>query len=116
MYEYKATILNVVDGDTIDVFIDLGFNHFFKDRVRLMGINTPEINSKIAEERLKAASAKKFLQDNFVLNSKIYKIKTYKDDKYGRLLAEVFMDDGQTINNKLLSQGLAVPYTGGAKT
>ena len=113
-YYYDAVVNNVVDGDTIDVTIDLGFNIFTNMRLRLNGIDTKETNSKIAEERELAKRAKQLVIDR-TLNKKVL-LKTYKPDKYGRYLADVFVDiNAESINTVLVNEGLAVPYFGGAK-
>lgn len=94
MFEYRCKVLNVVDGDTLDVNIDLGFDVWIKQRVRLMGLNTPEIHSANAGERTRAQAAKQFVLDTLAARtpaSGILPIKTYKDDKYGRILADVVL-------------------------
>lgn len=114
-YLYNAIVTNVVDGDTIDVTIDLGFNIFTNMRLRLNGVDTKETNSKILEERELAAKAKHFIIDMTL--GKGVMLETFKPDKYGRYLANVYlMDlDNTSINQKLIENGLAVPYFGGAK-
>lgn len=110
MYEYKCKVLNVVDGDTVDCEIDLGFHIKKTDRIRLLGINTPELNSKDPGERDNAGIAKKRVQD---LAPLVTLIKTHldKSDKYGRLLGTLFIEgDPVSVNDKLVTEGLAVPY------
>jgi micrococcal nuclease len=110
MYTYKAKIEKVIDGDTVDVTIDLGFGIYHFIRLRLYGINTKEMHSKIEEERQMAIKAKEFVSTYL---GKTLTIKTYKDDKYGRMLAEIFPDDmAVTINQHLLNETLAVEYYG----
>ena len=106
-YIYKAKITNVVDGDTVDAMIDLGFGIFIDLRLRLYGIDTPEMNSKILEERLAAQDAKKFVA-TMCLNQDVL-LKTYKKDKYGRYLADINIGDA-TVNQLLLAEGLAKVY------
>ena len=113
-YHYEAVIVNVVDGDTIDALVDLGFNITSKMRLRLFGIDTKEINSKIVEERDLANKAKD-LVTNLLLNKRVL-LQTFKPDKYGRYLANIYETaDSVSINDKLISEGLAVAYFGGAK-
>lgn len=110
MYEYKIKeIVKVVDGDTVDVLIDLGFSIYHKERVRLSGIDTPEMNSKNLTEKEIAKKAKSFLTV-WLKDQKNLTIKTYKDDKYGRLLGEIFGNGGVCINNLLMEKGLAWDY------
>lgn len=113
-YLYNAFVYNVVDGDTIDVNIDLGFNINTNMRLRLNGIDTKETNSKVLEERNLAQIAKVYVNNR--IQGKQVLLKTYKPDKYGRYLADVFLEiDKPSINSELISEGLAVPYFGGAK-
>ncbi len=108
LYTYKAFCTNVVDGDTIDCNIDLGFGVGYKIRVRMYGINTPEIHgskSKDPEEKSKGMQVKKYLEE-LVLNKNII-LKTYKDskEKYGRYLAEVYINNETTVSvNQLVKE------------
>jgi len=119
MYEYQAKYIRVVDGDTVDLDIDLGLDIHHQIRVRLYGINTPELHSSDPEEQKKAKEAKRYLEYSLLilpnLKSKDLIVKTVKDktEKYGRYLAEIFTDnDPISVNQKLLDAGLAVPYFG----
>ena len=118
MYEYQAKYIKVVDGDTVDLDIDLGLDIHHQVRVRLYGINTPELHSSDSEVLKKAKEAKLFLFNILTLpnlRSKDLLIKTQKDktEKYGRYLAEIFTDgDPVSVNQKLIDAGLAVPYFG----
>lgn len=115
-YQYEATITNVVDGDTVDALVDLGFNITSKMRIRIYGVDTKEINSKYTEEREQAMKAKTFVT-LFLLNRKVL-LTTYKPDKYGRYLAEIhFTLDGveRNIGDMLLIEDLAEPYYGGTR-
>ncbi len=108
MYTYKAVIKNVVDGDTIDVTIDLGFDVYHSIRLRLADIDTPEMNSSLMEERERAKKAKAYVQA--YLGREVV-IKTSKADKYGRYIATVYISgELMTLNAKLLNEGLAVKY------
>jgi micrococcal nuclease len=115
MFEYKLNnILKIVDGDTVDVSIDLGFNVTTIQRIRLSGVDTPETNSKNELEKSMGNEAKMFII-NWVSLQKQMKIKTYKDDKYGRILGEIFGDNDQCINNLLIEKGYAWSYDGNTK-
>lgn len=103
MYEYKFKPLRVIDGDTVEILIDLGCHVSRTEIVRLYGINAKELNSKVAEERQQANAVKAALAE--ALNTPgLWTVRTLKDkdDKYGRLLA-IFMRDGININDYLLT-------------
>jgi len=107
MYEYRAYVRRVYDGDTITVDIDLGFGmRVCNQKVRLLRINVPEIRGKERPEGLKSRNA---LREK--ISNKWIKIRTEKDKKgkYGRWLAEVWKDD-VNVNEWLISEGLAVEY------
>lgn len=109
MYQYKATLLNVVDGDTVDMFVDMGFNIGITQRMRLAFIDTPELNSVDIAVRAQAMAAKNFVLDTLSIG-RSYTIKTYKIDKYGRLLVEIFVTPDVSVNQLLIARGLATPY------
>ena len=117
MYEYKCKILRVVDGDTVDVDIDLGFGVWLKnERVRMMGIDTPESRTRDKVEKKYGLLSKKFLQEQ-LKNAKKVSIKTYKGDetgKFGRILGDVFID-GKSVNSLMCQKGHAVEYYGQSK-
>ena len=116
MYEYAIKeIVKVVDGDTIDIIIDLGFDLTKKERVRLAGIDSPESRTKNLEEKKMGLEAKEFLKrrllDGFESG---LKVKTEKDGKYGRMLG--WLHCGETnINLEMIYRGYAWEYDGGAK-
>jgi len=114
-YIYMATVLNVIDGDTIDIEVDLGFRVYQEMRVRLAGVDTPEKNAKHPELRAEAMKSKQRVVD-LVLGKRLL-VETFKVDKYGRYLAKVFLDtsDGKSLNDVLLEEGLAVAYDGGKR-
>ena len=112
-YFYHAKILSVVDGDTVDVEIDLGFYVVVRERMRLSGIDTAEMTSPFPEMRKLAQDAKAFM--NFYIGWNIL-LKSFKKDKYGRFLAEIFLvDDAESLNQKLINAGLAKEYNGGLR-
>lgn len=119
MYTYNAKLLNVVDGDTIDLEIDLGLFIKVVKRARLAGIDTYEMKSRITSDRDKAVKAQKFVE-SFLDKTLIIKTHLDKEDKYGRILVEVYtnqtdIDTSNSINIQLVQEGLAVRYDGGKK-
>jgi micrococcal nuclease len=119
MYEYRVRkVLKVVDGDTIDVDIDLGFNITYYQRVRLAGIDTPESRTTDKKEKELGLEVKDKLKSAIDAASKII-IKTEKPDsseKYGRILGWVFLDDNKvSINQTLIDEGFAWGYMGETK-
>ena len=111
MYEYKATIRKIVDGDTCDVDIDLGFDVWLRDqRIRLYGIDTPECRQRNKAGKAHGLLAKKYVQETLKLGE-VYALRTKEKGKFGRYLGEIRV--GRTTINKLLIQEkLAVKYTG----
>ena len=121
-YIYKAKLDRVVDGDTIDALIDVGFDIWFKKRIRFKGVDTWESRTRNLEEKalgLKAKARTKELLEKVSSKSGYFRIKSYGLGKYGRVLADVFiMDkDGKqwNINETLISEGHAYIYDGGKK-
>lgn len=122
MYEYSAKCDNVVDGDTVDLTVDLGFGVFRKDRFRLNGLNAPELHSTDTKERESGKKSKTRLEQ--LALGKTITVRTFQDkqEKYGRYLAELWdmssTDKTQWVNfNKiLLDEGFAKPYDGGKRT
>ena len=122
MYEYKAVIVRVVDGDTVDVDIDLGFDVWLKkQRIRLYGVDTPESRTRDLEEKMYGNAAKDFVQ-SFLPVGTNQTLVTKLDDrgKFGRILGEfkVYNSklDGQTtINQMLIDEHHAVAYHGQSK-
>jgi micrococcal nuclease len=114
MYEYSATLIKIVDGDTVDVLIDLGFNTTKKERVRLLGIDTPESATKDLAEKKLGIEAKEYITQWFVKNTP-FRLQTTKDDKYGRILGVFTGLDGKTLNTRLVDEGYAWAYDGGTK-
>ena len=116
MYEYAIKeVVKVVDGDTIDIVIDLGFNLSKKERVRLAGIDSPESRTKDLEEKKFGLESKEFLERRLKTGiSSGLKVKTEKDGKYGRMLGWIFV--GKTnINKEMIYRGSAWEYEGGSK-
>jgi micrococcal nuclease len=119
MYEYHVKkVTNVVDGDTIDVEIDLGFDISFSSRVRLAGIDTPESRTTDKAEKVLGLEAKEYVKSK-IKDAKEVVIKTEKMDsseKYGRILGWVFLDGSKvSINEQMIADGYAWGYLGDTK-
>jgi len=119
MYEYFVKeVKNVVDGDTIDVIIDLGFDILFASRVRLAGIDTPESRTTDKAEKALGIEAKEYLKKQ-LKDAKSVVIRTEKMDsseKYGRILGWVYINgESESINNKMINDGYAWGYLGETK-
>lgn len=119
MYQYYVRELKkVVDGDTIDVVIDLGFNVLFEQRVRLAGIDTPESRTSDKFEKTLGIESKEYLKKHFK-DAKSIVIKTEKMDsseKYGRILGWIYVDgDTESLNDKMINDGYAWGYLGDTK-
>lgn len=116
MYEYAIKeVVKVVDGDTIDIVIDLGFNLSKKERVRLAGIDSPESRTKDLEEKELGLESKEFLKRRLEDGKASgLRVKTEKDGKYGRMLGWIYC--GETnINTEMVDRGYAWFYSGGSK-
>jgi len=115
MYQYKCTILEVVDGDTVKVDIDAGFNICIKNlNIRLLGIDTPESKTTDLIEKVFGLVSKSVVQQLLPVGSTQI-VKTTIDDKYGRLLGD-FLIDGKSLCQLLVTDGYAVEYHGQNKT
>ena len=123
MYEYRATIIKVIDGDTVDVDIDLGFGIILRDeRVRIMGIDTPESRTRDQVEKKFGLAAKKRLTEllgkTSVLKTQINKNGEDMKGKFGRILGDFSVynyDTWKPVTEVMISEGHAVPYKGGSK-
>jgi micrococcal nuclease len=119
MYEYYVRkVENIVDGDTVDVLIDLGFDILFQSRVRLAGIDTPESRTKDLAEKTLGLESKEYLKKH-LKDAKSVVIKTEKMDsseKYGRILGWVYVNgDTESLNDKMINDGYAWGYMGDTK-
>jgi micrococcal nuclease len=114
VYEYRANLVKVVDGDTVDVDIDLGFGVWLRDeRVRIMGIDTPESRTRDKVEKLFGLAAKdrvkSMLENNVILNEDM-------KGKFGRILGDFFIEsEGKLLTEVMIDEGHAVPYHGQSK-
>lgn len=114
LYTYEATVLRIVDGDTAELNIDLGFTIFWRSTCRFYGINTPELKSKDVADREKAKEAKAQTALNLPVGSKI-KIISRELDKYGRPLVDIYCGENNTLhlNQWLVDNGYAKTYMNG---
>ena len=117
MYTYFVkSVDRIVDGDTIDISIDLGFDLTKKERVRLAGIDTPEKRTKNPKEKEMGYQATEFLEMHLMEATKLT-VKTEKDGKFGRMLGWLYKTDEDTtsINQIMIDKGYAWAYDGGTK-
>lgn len=119
MYEYRVkNITKIVDGDTIDVDIDLGFNISYSQRVRLAGIDTPESRTSDKFEKALGLESKEYLKYK-LKDAKLIVIKTEKPDsseKYGRILGWLYIDGNTvSVNDQMIEDGYAWVYLGDTK-
>ena len=120
MYEYKVNILKVVDGDTVDVDIDLGFGCWLRnERVRIVGIDCPESRTSDRIEKVFGEAAKQrltsLLSSEATLISQISKMGENMKGKFGRILGDFKTINDQVISTTLMEEGHAVAYSGGDK-
>lgn len=107
MWTYQAHVLKVIDGDTIDVQIDLGFSIWFKTRMRMLGVDTAEkitAYGKVTKSILVTA-----------LEGKMVRVEVSKPDKYGRYLCRVWLNSDESVNDQMIRKGLAKSYMGDSK-
>ena len=121
-YIYRAKLDRVVDGDTVDALIDVGFDIWFKKRIRFKGIDTWESRTRNLEEKalgLKAKARTKELLESVSSKPGLFRIKSYGMGKYGRVLADVYIQDVDGnhiwVNKQLITEGHAYKYEGGKK-
>ena len=112
MYQYKVKKINrVIDGDTVDLDIDLGFGVTISHRVRLKDIDAAETRTKDLQEKEKGLAAKAWLEEQLSHEGE-WIIETTKEDKYGRILGTLYLvGDPVTINERMLNEGIAKPYS-----
>ena len=122
MYEYRCKVIRVIDGDTVDVDIDLGFDIMLRDeRVRIMGIDTPESRTRDKVEKKFGLASKARLKELIggksgpILKTQINKKGEDMRGKFGRILGDFVTDDGRMVTDILVEEGHAVAYFGGSK-
>ena len=116
MYTYSAKLIRVIDGDTIDCYIDLGFDLKIKKRIRYMGIDTWESRTRDLDEKKKGLAAKACNKE--LLEAGTFKIVSHGTGKFGRVLGEVFVETEnglESVNQILMNEGHAYEYDGGKK-
>ena len=112
MYEYNCKIVRVIDGDSIILDIDLGFGLWIHgESIRLYGVDCPECRSRDAEEKAAGFLAKEFVEDALHVGG-TYRLQTKEKGKFGRYLGTIYLTDDTSINAALVTEHLAVPYTG----
>ena len=116
MFEYNAQVLRVVDGDTIDAMVDLGFNTWKKVRIRMYGINAPEARTRDLEEKKKGLAAKPRLIEKLEEEGNYFKLISHGVGKFGRCLGEIYLNGHATsINKQLIWEGHGTEYYGGKR-
>ena len=116
MFEYNATVTRVVDGDTIDAIVDLGFNTFKKVRIRMHGINAPESRTRDLEEKKKGLAAKARLVEMLEENKNEFILVSHGVGKFGRCLGEIFLNKKEnSVNKQLIWEGHGTEYYGGKR-
>jgi len=114
MYEYSCKVKRVVDGDTVDVVIDLGFDIHFATRVRLYGMDTPESRTRNKDEKVRGYMSKDFLEEWMEKDDVIIRTRRDKKGKFGRVLGEMIVR-GENVNKLMVKECLAVEYYGQSK-
>jgi|TARA_B100000073_G_scaffold300786_1_gene267412 micrococcal nuclease len=112
MFKYNAKVIRVVDGDTVDALVDLGFSTFKKVRIRMMGINAPESRTRDMEEKAKGLAAKIRLEE--LLEEEKFVLESHGVGKFGRCLGTLHVDD-VNVNKTLVEEGHAWEYYGGKR-
>ena len=114
MYTYNAKVIKVVDGDTIDAMIDLGFDTWVAKTIRLDGINAPESRTRNLDEKKRGLATKERLIQLLEENGNVFKLISHGTEKFGRCLGEVFVNSqgDLSIQSILITEGLAVEYHG----
>ena len=115
MFEYNATVIKVVDGDTIDAMVDLGFSTFKKVRIRMHGINAPESRTRDLEEKKKGLAAKARLIELLENNDNEFILISHGVGKFGRCLGDIRNINNESINKQLITEGHGIEYYGGKR-
>lgn len=111
-YKYKAYVEIVLDGDTCDCLIDLGFKTHRRERIRFYGIDCPESRSSDPQEKEKGLAAKEYVKR--AIEGKWVMIETAKQGKFGRYLGKIYIED-RCLNDELIEKGIGRPYFGGKR-
>lgn len=112
LYIYKAEVIRVIDGDTVDARISLGFDTYNNRRIRLYGIDTPEVRTLDLEEKVRGYAAKERIIEILSLNDNKFILKSYGYDKYGRCLGELFVESlgDISVQQTLINEGHGNEY------
>ncbi len=121
MYEYEMKVIKIIDGDTIDAQVDLGFKVHHNVRIRLFGINTPEVRTRDAEEKVRGKAATERVRELLSGADRLI-LKSHGVGKFGRCLGEITIvdfrvdeDELRDLTQTLLAEGHGVPYFGGKR-
>ena len=118
MFEYSAEMVRIVDGDTLDADIDLGFDVHVKKRIRLYGVNTPESRTRDLEEKKRGKAATQYVEGWFIAHCEgvgfEFTLLSKELGKFGRVLG-IVKTDSRTLNEDLITDGHAVEYFGGKR-
>jgi len=115
VYQYKAELLRIIDGDTLDCLIDIGFDVFVQKRIRLFGMDTWESRTRDLEEKAKGLAAKARLKELIHENGDKFSLISHELGKYGRVLGTIMLDGGRCANDILVEEGHGYAYDGGNK-
>ena len=116
MFEYNAKVIRVVDGDTIDAMVDLGFTTFKKVRIRMHGINAPESRTRDLEEKKKGLAAKARLIEMLEETNNEFRLISHGVGKFGRCLGEIYLKGhANSVNKQLIWEGHGTEYFGGKR-
>ena len=118
LYHYRAEVLSVYDGDTMTLMIDMGMKHFARVKIRMIGIDTPEIRTSDADEKVRGYEARDYLRSR--VEGKKVIVHTKEKGKFGRWLGVVWVDEdqdelGESLNDEMIRMGHAKAYFGGAR-
>jgi micrococcal nuclease len=117
LFQYKAEVIRVVDGDTIDASVDLGFDTWKKVRIRFQGFNAPESRTRDLEEKKRGLAAKDRVIEILKENDNKFLLKSHGVGKYGRCLGEIFVETlgDDSLQKTLINEGHGVEYNGGKR-
>ena len=109
LYAYKAQLDRVVDGDTVDAMIDLGFGVWVKKRIRFMGVDTWESRTRNKAEKKRGLKAKAYTKDMLEADKGLFTVKSHGVGKYGRVLGIIWVKE-ENINERMVNEGYATKY------
>ena len=117
LFQYEAEVIRVVDGDTIDAKISLGFDVYVKKRIRFQGFNAPESRTRNLEQKKRGLAAKERVKEILKENKNKFLLKSHGVGKYGRCLGEIFVETlgDDSLQKTLINEGHGVEYNGGKR-